>query len=124
MAQVLTSYGEIVDKYTILLLKQEKISDPQKLVNVQRELEELVPLINKLRPNIGLESLMDDLRTINESLWTIEDDIRFKERQNEFDAEFIELARSVYRTNDLRAKVKYAINQITHSTLCEEKSYS
>jgi hypothetical protein len=124
MAHVLTSYGEIVDKYTILQLKQDKITDPQKLVNVHREFETLKPFVNKLQVHTGLDALLTELRAINGRLWIIEDNLRLKEQRQEFDAEFIALARSAYKTNDQRSQVKYTINQLTESTLCEEKSHA
>lgn len=123
MAYILTSYGEILDKYSILLIKREKISDIGKLENIQQEIKMLLPTINDIvTPNI--EHLCDELTEVNLALWEIEDNIRIKENLSQFDDEFITLARSVYIKNDQRAKIKYTINQLTFSPLVEEKSYS
>ena len=118
------SYGELIDKITILEIKSERIKDVAKLVNVRVELD----LLNKTwgdaavsRIDIGAER--GALRAVNEALWDIEDRIRVKEKAKAFDAEFVELARSVYIRNDERASVKRAINDKLGSTLVEEKSY-
>jgi len=118
------SYGELIDKITILEIKSERIKDAAKLVNVRVELD----LLNKTwgdaavsRIDIGAER--GALRAVNEALWDIEDRIRVKEKAKAFDAEFVELARSVYIRNDERASVKRAINDKLGSTLVEEKSY-
>ena len=123
MAYILTSYAEIIDKYTILLIKLEKISDVVKLENVQQELTMLLPTINDIVTH-NIQHLCDELKQINLALWEIEDSIRIKEKLSQFDNEFISLARSVYITNDQRANIKYKINQLTFSPLIEEKSYS
>ena len=119
------SAGELVDKVTILEIKSERIADPVKLDNVRRELDGLAGV---LRPLIAGEprvaSLKSSLRTINETLWRIEDDIRDCERSKDFGPHFIELARNVYRTNDRRAAVKRAIDELLGSEFVEEKSYS
>jgi len=118
------SYGELIDKITILEIKSERIKDSAKLVNVRVELD----LLNGTwaaaaasRTDIAAER--GELRAVNEALWDIEDRIRVKEKAKAFDAEFIELARSVYIRNDERATVKRAINDKLGSTLVEEKSY-
>lgn len=118
------SYGELIDKITILEIKSERIKDSAKLVNVRVELD----LLNETwaqapasRTDIAEER--GALRAVNEALWDIEDHIRVKEKAKAFDAEFIELARSVYVRNDERAAVKRAINEKLGSTLVEEKSY-
>lgn len=119
------SWGELLDKITILQIKSERMRDPQKLANVRRELEELNQTVEKtatLSPVTN--SLMKDLKLINEKLWVIEDDIRECERQKDFGANFIELARAVYFTNDERARLKKEINTEMGSTLVEEKSYA
>ncbi|MCB1582408.1 MAG: DUF6165 family protein [Marinicella sp.] len=118
------SVGELLDKITILEIKAEKIKDVDKLKNINHELK----LLNETWMETGLsneqtESLKDDLKTVNLRLWRIEDDIRIKEKNREFDDEFIRLARSVYYENDDRAKIKKAINLVTGSELVEEKSY-
>jgi len=118
------SYGELIDKITILEIKSERIKDSAKLVNVRVELD----LLNGTwaaaaasRTDIAAER--GELRAVNEALWDIEDRIRVKEKAKAFDDEFIELARSVYIRNDERATVKRAINDKLGSTLVEEKSY-
>lgn len=124
MAYVLTSYGEIIDKYTILQIKLENITDVNKRQHIQKDLEALEPTINTLQERKGIVDLMQALKTVNQALWLIEDHIRLKERLAEFDEEFIALARSVYIKNDERAQLKYMINLLTESPLVEEKSYS
>lgn len=124
------SPGELLDKLTILEIKKERIVDPDKRVNVIRELEVLSALWAKASPApervaaLGLDAMRAELKTINQSLWTIEDDIRVCESRQDFGAQFIELARAVYQTNDRRAAVKKQINQALGSDLVEEKSYS
>jgi hypothetical protein len=118
------SYGELIDKITILEIKSERIKNASKLANVRVELD----LLNgtwqadsTARSDIAAER--DALRRVNEALWDIEDRIRVKEKAKAFDAEFIALARSVYIRNDERAVIKRAINEKLGSTLVEEKSY-
>lgn len=117
------SHGEIIDKFTILQLKKREITDSGKLANILNEMKCLEPLTSKIITTDAIQALVAELQTINQSLWTIEDAIRAKEKANAFDEEFIQLARSVYFTNDQRSKVKYAINQLTGSPLVEEKSH-
>lgn len=119
------SPGELVDKITILRIKAARISDAQKLHNVRVELDAL----ESTWRNCGapISSVADDeaaLQKVNEALWDIEDRIRDKERDRLFDAEFIELARAVYVTNDERAAIKKRINLALGSRLVEEKSYA
>ncbi|MEE4329575.1 MAG: DUF6165 family protein [Wenzhouxiangella sp.] len=116
--------GELLDKLTILDIKSERIGDPDKLANVRRERE----LLDQVWRDSGLESeeifaLREHLKSVNESLWEIEDAIRDEERAGRFGKRFIELARSVYLTNDKRAALKKAINQALGSDIVEEKSY-
>ena len=118
------SFGELIDKITILEIKSGRMTDPAKLANVRDELQ----LLNALwtadpasRTDISAER--GELKRINEALWEIEDEIRLKERDQAFDARFIELARAVYHTNDKRAAVKRAINLKLGPRLVEEKSY-
>ena len=118
------AYGELIDKITILEIKSERIRDAGKLANVRVELD----LLNETwdanpasRTDIAAERAQ--LRRVNEALWDIEDRIRLKEKAKAFDAEFIELARSVYIRNDERATIKRAINTKLGSMLVEEKSY-
>ena len=117
------SHGEIVDKLTILQIKKENITDPSKLDNINKEFDYLLSVVEKdlSIPTDSPEYL--ELLSINKELWVIEDDIRDKERAKEFDEEFIRLARSVYFTNDVRAKIKKEINLKYFSGFVEEKSY-
>ena len=118
------SAGELLDKLTILQIKKERIIDPQKLENIEKELDQLKAVVTQKLPSAKeLDSLVQQLREINESLWEIEDEIRSLERKNEFGEQFVRLARSVYRTNDRRADLKYRINDLLGSDLVEEKSY-
>lgn len=118
------SVGELLDKITILEIKSEKISDTNKLKNINHELDLLKNTwIKTGLSNEKTEQLKLDLKAVNLKLWKIEDDIRIKEKSKAFDDEFIQLARSVYYQNDDRANVKKAINLLTGSELVEEKSY-
>ena len=122
--QVPVSPGEVLDKITILEIKSERISDAGKLANVKRELELLQASWQQSVPEDDtVRRLHDELKTINEALWEIEDDIRDKERAREFDQVFIDLARSVYVTNDERANAKKELNIYLGSEIVEEKSY-
>lgn len=118
------SVGELVDKITILLIKKERISNPAKLKNIEKELQTLLETFSKLPSSSELTDLMLKLQVVNTKLWDIEDEIRFKELESKFDAEFISLARSVYITNDERCRIKRAINELLGSRLMEEKSYT
>ena len=118
------SIGEILDKMSILEIKSERITDQKKQLNVRHELKVLNDELSKLD---GLWEVIGDLygqlKSVNEELWVIEDDIRIKESKKEFDDIFISLARSVYVTNDKRANLKKEINLKMGSELVEEKSY-
>ena len=119
------SWGELFDKITILQIKLDNIQDKNALKNIKIEYDELFKIYN----NIFLEDakakrLLADLKNINKKLWNIEDNIRDKERHKSFDKKFIELARSVYITNDERSRIKRNINETFGSQLIEEKSYS
>ncbi len=119
------AYGELLDKMTILQIKSERITDENKLSNVNKELG----LLNDLwkldkKSLVDIASEFTALKDINENIWDIEDGIRDKERAKEFDQEFIELARSVYFSNDKRAEIKRVINIKLGSNLIEEKSYA
>ena len=117
------SHGEIVDKLTILQIKKENITDPSKLDNIVKEYDYLFSVVeNDLSISTSSPEYLE-LLSINKELWVIEDDIRDKERLKEFDEEFIKLARAVYFTNDVRAKVKKEINLKYSSGFVEEKSY-
>lgn len=122
--QVPVSVGEVLDKITILQIKLVHISDAAKRVNIQNELDALLPLVaGDAFTTDQMQGLMAELKAVNEALWDIEDDIREKEAAKSFDAEFIRLARAVYVTNDKRAEIKKQINLATGSALIEEKSY-
>ena len=122
--QVPVSVGEVLDKITILQIKLAHISDTNKRVNIQNELDALLPLVaGDVFTTDEMQGLMAELKSVNEALWDIEDDIREKEAAKSFDAEFIKLARAVYVTNDKRAEIKKQINLATGSALIEEKSY-
>jgi hypothetical protein len=117
------SHGEIVDKLTILQIKKENITDPSKLDNIVKEYDYLFSVVEN---DLGISTSSPEyleLLSVNKELWVIEDDIRDKERQKEFDDDFIKLARAVYYTNDVRAKIKKEINLKHSSGFVEEKSY-
>ena len=121
------SVGELIDKITILEIKQQRISDPAKLQNINRELAALMAVVEQQQlgyPGGALRQLGQELSAVNQQLWTIEDDIRECERQADFGAAFIELARAVYHRNDERAAIKRRINAQCGSELVEEKSYA
>ncbi len=119
------SWGEIIDKITILEIKAERLADAAKLANVNKELAELVAVREREFPaHAGLAALAAELKAINEKLWVIEDDIRDCERAKDFGAKFVALARAVYVTNDQRAASKRKVNDLLGSALIEEKSYA
>ena len=118
------SPGEVLDKITILEIKSERMSDPEKVANVRVERELLQQTWSRaITDDEVIRRLHAELKEINEALWEIEDDIRDKERAKEFDERFIELARSVYFTNDRRSRVKKELNLHLGSQIIEEKSY-
>lgn len=119
--EIEVSIGEIVDKLSILWIKKQNISDESKILNIQKEYEYLNEIVfNKLKiEEVDFQRLVE----INTKLWVIEDDIRDKERNSEFDETFIKLARAVYFTNDKRAEIKKEINLKYGSLFVEEKSY-
>jgi chaperonin cofactor prefoldin len=118
------SAGELLDKLTILLIKKERIADKAKLENIILELSQLQTVFQqRITQSAELDTLISELRLVNETLWDIEDEIRGCERDGNFGTIFIKLARSVYRTNDRRAELKYQINGLLGSELVEEKSY-
>ena len=123
--QVPISWGELFDKITILQIKLENLTSKNALENVEQELKKLQSILTQNGPKttetIQLEG---ELRRTNQQLWGIEDKIRDKERTNSFDDEFIQLARSVYITNDERSRIKRKINELLGSELVEEKSYA
>ena len=117
------SNGEILDKISILEIKKARINSPEKLVNIEKEWMELWPLYEKLVTTDEVAWKYAELKSVNEQLWDIEDDIREWEDRYYFGDKFVELARLVYITNDRRAKIKKDINLLTGSELIEEKSY-
>lgn len=122
IVEVPTSVGELIDKITILEIKKENITDVIKQKNVQVELKLLQDKLKSLDiPDLFEYTL--SLYSVNKQLWDIEDQIRNKERLKQFDDEFVQLARSVYYTNDERAQLKKEINILVGSTLIEEKQY-
>ena len=117
------SLGELVDKISILIIKQKNITDETKLDHVKKELDFLQKTLMNYVPQEEINNHLENLININSKLWNIEDDIRECERKKLFDQTFIDLARSVYFTNDERAKVKNDINETFGSELVEVKSY-
>lgn len=118
------SPGELLDKITILEIKSENIENQEKLANVKTELELLSKIWSNTSPDSSLDELKQELKDNNKALWDIEDKIRIKESNKEFDQVFIELARSVYIQNDKRADTKKKINLKLGSLIVEEKSYA
>jgi hypothetical protein len=121
---VALSWGEVIDKITILEIKQQRLSSADAIANVERELAALNKVVVDASVPAALMELKMALKAINEKLWDIENQIRAKEAQGTFDSAFLELARSVYINNDLRAKLKRAINELLNSELVEEKQYT
>ena len=118
------SAGELFDKITILEIKKAKISNKEKLKEIEKELISLNKTVEKYIPNqSNVSRYIDDLKNINLKLWDIEDGKRAAEKNNEFGEKFIELARNVYKFNDERAKIKLAINNSLGSNIKEVKSY-
>jgi hypothetical protein len=118
------SWGELIDKITILDIKRERLTDAAALANVGREWHALHSMAAPvLAEDEAARALMGKLKSLNETLWEIEDRIRAKEAAAAFDAEFVELARSVYKRNDERAALKRQLNRTLGSELVEEKSY-
>ena len=118
------SAGELIDKITILEIKKVKISNKEKLVEVNKELDSLNKTLKKtINDESKIIKFKNDLKNINLKLWDIEDGKRSAEKNNKFDEKFIELARSVYKFNDERAKIKLAINNALGSNIKEVKSY-
>ena len=126
MSEILApvSFGELLDKIAILQIKSERISDATKLANIRKELSALERTW-MAHPAAGhdIVELRARLRAVNERLWVIEDDIRIKEKAQQFDDAFVQLARSVYFENDQRARIKKDINTALGSAYVEEKSY-
>ena len=118
------SAGELFDKITILEIKRIKISNKEKLNDIEKELSSLNETVKKFIPNqSNIANYINDLKNINLKLWDIEEGKRAAERKKEFGEKFIELARNVYKFNDERAKIKLAINTALGSSIKEVKSY-
>jgi hypothetical protein len=117
------SIGELVDKLTILEIKLSNVSSQDKKVNLENEFNELRSVFENNIPSEKIQKYYQELLVINKKLWKIEDDIRILEKQKLFNEEFIELARSVYVTNDERFEIKNTINSLMGSNIKEEKLY-
>jgi hypothetical protein len=119
------SWGELIDKITILEIKKKRLKSQESVTNVQNELAELMSIVHyTLTKRQDLVDLKQQLKSVNENLWEIEDKIRAKEAAKSFDQEFIELARSVYMNNDERGDLKRRINVLLGSKFGEEKQYT
>jgi len=119
------SWGELIDKITILEIKAAQLSSESSRANVRRELDRLLAIwtpVERDHPEVARYKAA--LKHVNQTMWQIEDDIREKEAEKNFDDEFITLARAVYRTNDERARIKQEINVLLKSEITEEKQYS
>ena len=122
---VQVSWGELIDKMTILEIKEQRLKSSNAVANVRRELATLASVVHDiLLQRRDLASVKTQLRSINEALWDIEDKIRAKEAAKSFDQQFVELARSVYVNNDKRGDLKRQINALLDSELVEEKQYT
>lgn len=124
MIEVPVSWGELIDKITILQIKDERIEDPAKRANVRRELDLLAARLATAPTTDEVSRLTADLKAVNEELWVVEDDIRECERRKDFGERFVALARAVYHTNDRRADLKRSLNHALGSAIVEEKSYA
>jgi hypothetical protein len=124
MLMVPVAWGEVLDKLTILAIKTERIADPAKRANIRRERDLLTQVVEKAG-GLGDEApaVMAALKAVNEQLWEVEDALRDCEAARRFDAHFVEQARSVYRLNDERFRLKRRLNELLGSALAEEKSY-
>ncbi len=114
------SLGEVLDKVSVLRIKQARIKDPAKLQHVHTELDRLTTLLGDISQ---YETFLNDLTKYNTIIWDVEDELRAKEKLGQFDAKFVELARAAYLTNDKRFAVKSDVNQKYHSAIQEQKSY-
>ena len=118
------SIGELFDKYSILQIKKERITDINKIELVQKEMNYLIPFIEKYSSKMNNSScILQEIKNINEQLWDVEEKIRQKEIEDNFDEEFIDLARNVYKKNDKRCQIKNKINSLFNSDIREIKSY-
>ena len=129
MISIPVAVGEVADKITILELKLRFIKDKEKTNNIEKELTLLKEIYDKCVESHNnstqnrIRALQYNLSEINQQIWKIEDAIRFQEKNEKFDVNFIQLARSIYRNNDRRAKLNRQINLLTNSEIIEEKSY-
>ena len=122
--RVEVSWGEFLDKISILKIKEERMTSPASVINVQRELAHLNGVVSSLPPlPPAVEERCSCLKSINEELWDVEDAVRACERDQRFDPHFVELSRKVYKLNDQRAKIKQEINALMESGFVEEKEY-
>lgn len=124
LVRIPVAVGELFDKITILRIKAKRLGDPGQLANVRRELDELEAVAATVPASAELDALVEQLQAINDGLWDVEDGKRAHEREGRFDADFVALARRVYKDNDRRAAIKRDINRVTGSTLVEEKSHA
>tara|TARA_R100000908_G_C3716647_1_gene121102 strand:+ start:172 stop:552 length:381 start_codon:yes stop_codon:yes gene_type:complete len=122
MLEIPVSYGELIDKLSILKIKKQEIKETDKLKDIKKEFD-LLYILYIYSADAETEKLYEEIYKVNYKLWKIEDDIRDKERNKEFDEKFIELARSVYITNDERMNIKHTINKYMDSNIKEHKSY-
>lgn len=121
---IAVSPGELIDRITILEIKRARISDPDKLRNVNRAYDALSKALSAEIPSTPrLAELSKELKTVNEELWQAEEDLRDHERRQNFDNHFIDVARTVYISNDRRSKLKRQIDELLGSSLIEEKFY-
>ena len=117
------SNGELLDKFSILKIKLANIRDYDKIKNVEKEIKIIEPMFDSISKDLKIKDLFEMLLEVNKKLWIIEDNIREHERNKNFGESFIELARNVYITNDIRATLKKEINFLSNSNIIEEKSY-
>ena len=118
------SLGELIDKISILLIKERKITDVKKIDLIHEELTLLKKTLNEVTKDSAIDDYLNQLIDVNSALWKIEDELRDCEKNKEFDQKFIDLARSVYITNDKRAEIKLEINNKFGSKIVEVKSYT
>ena len=123
MLEIQISVGELLDKLSILKIKKEKILDNNKLKYVEEEFNILNEKSSSFLNDEQIKKIYDDLYSTNKDLWVIEDELRILEKLNEFNAQFVDLARKVYKVNDHRFSLKNKINEITNSLIKEQKSY-
>lgn len=123
MVLIEVSIGELLDKLTILAIKRERISDPQKLRHIEKEFSILQERSAEYLKNEEVSAIFEELKKVNSDLWVIEDDLREMESQKRFDEEFTQKARAVYFTNDKRFELKNEINSLAGSGIREQKGY-